>query len=330
MHINLTGNSDKLKLTYHTGFTNKYEIDYTFPYIQKNKSLGAYLNLLYVTHKEIAFETFGNKLHFTRSESAPLLTRFRTSLGFKQRKNNALFHTLYFEYHHKTTADTISRVLNQNYFLFNKNVINHLSLNYRMLYTQVDKNIYPTKGFRFMVDIRKEGLGLFNDLNHLLMSGAWEHHIRLVDWYSLGYKLKARKSFNFGDPVPYAYLNGLGYFDDILTGYQLYVIDGNDFAYLKSFQKFRLAELEFNVDKFMPLQQFEYLPIKLYLGIQADIGYAAERRFDKLNPFNNRLIYGAGIALDVVVYENYYLSCTFSINHTGETGIFFKGTNTFE
>jgi hypothetical protein len=329
MHINLTGNSDKLKFTYHTGFTNKYEVDYSFPYIQKNRWLGAYFNMLYVTHKEIAYETLENKLHFTRSETKPLLTRFRTSVGLKYRKNNSIYHTVYLEYHHKTIADTIHKKLNPNYFLLNENAINHISLNYRLLLTRVDKNIYPTYGHRFMVDFRKEGFGIFNDLNHLLVSGAWEHHVRPVNWYSFGYKLKVRKSFRFNRQVPYAYLNGLGYYDDIITGYQLYVIDGNDFAYIKTFQKFRLAELEFDIDPYMPLEQFKYLPVKLFIGIGADIGYASENQFSS-NPFNNRLIFGAGLGLDVVVYENYYLSCTFTVNHTGETGIFFKGTNTFE
>ena len=79
--------------------------------------------MLYVTHKEIAFETLNNKLNFTRSEAEPLLTRFRTSVGLKHRKDNSFFQTVYLEYHNRTITDTISSYLNPAYFnLDNKNI----------------------------------------------------------------------------------------------------------------------------------------------------------------------------------------------------------------
>lgn len=330
MHINLSGNRDRLKFTYHTGFTQKYEVDYTFPYINRDKTLGAYINVLYATNKEIAFETWQNQLHFSRLEDQPLLTRFRTSLGMKYRKNKSYYHAFFLEYHRKTIADTISQVLNPNYFNPFESEVEHLSLHYRFVFTNVDKKIYPSSGYRVLFDARKDGFGVFQDLNHLYLAAGLEQHFKLSDSFSTGYKLKGRKGFGLNKNVPYAYLPGLGYYDDVLSGYQLYVIDGLDFIYLKTYQKIQLAELEYDLNPFMPLNAFKIMPLKIYLGIHGDLGYVHESTFAGFNPFNNRLLLGAALSLDLIIYENYFFSCEFTVNHTGEVGIFLQGINTFE
>jgi hypothetical protein len=60
------------------------------------------------------------------------------------------------------------------------------------------------------------------------------------------------------------------------------------------------------------------------------MAYVNEPRERYANSFNNQLLYGGGLSLDLIVYENYLFSCEFTVNHLGETGIFLKGTNTFE
>jgi hypothetical protein len=330
MHINLSGNQDRLKATFHTGFTQKYELDYTFPYLSRTSDLGGYLNLLYVTQKEIPYLTLNNQLQFFRQEEKPLLNRFRSVIGLNYRKNNHAFHAFRLEFHHQTVADTISRALNPAYFQNGSGRLSHLSLNYHFLYTRVDKNIYPTEGFRFLLDARKDGLGVFPELNHFLLTTAVENHIRWNPWFSSGFRLKGRVGLSFGTSFPYAYQAGMGYLDDVLSGYQLYVMDGPDYAYIKSWQKIRLLDLEYQLDRLMPLRAFKKLPVKLYLGIHGDLGYARQSVETAHNPFNNRLLYGTALSLDLVVYENYLFSCELSVNHTGEFGLFFQGANTFE
>jgi len=80
----------------------------------------------------------------------------------------------------------------------------------------------------------------------------------------------------------------------------------------------------------MPVKQLKLLPLRLYISLHADLAYVENRQFYDSNPFTNRLIYGLGLSLDLVAYYNYVFSLEFSVNHTGETGIFFQGVNTFE
>lgn len=330
MHINLTGNQDKLKFNFNTGFTQKYEVDYTFPYLNKERTLGAYFNIMYVTHKEIAYETRDNKLNFIRLLNEDLLSRFRTSIGLNYRKNKEYYHSFILEFNRKVVHDSVSNTLNPYYFNEGKNTLQHFRLNYSFVYTNVDKKIYPTRGYRFLFNGRKDGGIVFNDLNYLQLTSAFEKWIQINDRYSIGAKIKGKKAINFGKPIPYSYLNGMGFFDDVLSGYQLYVIDGQDFAYIQTNQKIKLIDFEYNLGRYMPLRQFKVFPLQLFLGIHGDIGYVREDIFADINPFNNRLIYGAALSLDILFYHNYFFSWEFTINHLGETGVFLQGTNTFQ
>lgn len=80
----------------------------------------------------------------------------------------------------------------------------------------------------------------------------------------------------------------------------------------------------------MPVRQFREMPIQAFLSVHGDAGYVWENRFNESNPFTNRLLYGAGIGLDVIIYHNYVFSAEITVNHLGEPGIFLQGSNTFE
>ena len=330
MHINLSGHSDKLKLTFNTGFTQKYELDYIFPYLNRNKNLGAYANILYITHKDLAFESLDNKLHFTRINDEVLLTRFRASVALKYRRDQYTAHAIFLEFYDKQIHDSIARTLNPDFFASGMKHIRHLSLNYLFSFSSVDKNIYPLRGYRYLIDVRKEGLGLFSDLNYLSFKAAWEQFYSWNDRFSSGYRLKGKTTANFGIPIPYNYLEALGYYDDVLSGYQLYVVDGSDYAYVKTWQKFKWLDKSYKLDRYMPVRQFREMPIQAFLSVHGDAGYVWENRFNESNPFTNRLLYGAGIGLDVIIYHNYVFSAEITVNHLGEPGIFLQGSNTFE
>jgi len=330
MHINMSGNQDRLKLNFNLGYTQKYELDYSFPYLNRERTLGAYYNILYVTHKNIAFETRENKLNFVGLENENLLTRFRTSVGIHYRKGKEQYHTLLFEYHQQMIHDTVSQWLNPDYFNHGLDRIRHFRIYYTYLYTNVDKKIYPTFGQRFLFTAQKDGGFVFSDLNYLQLTAGYEKVFRLHPNFSSGFRLKGRKTLNLGSEIPYSYLNGMGFYDDVLSGYQLYVIDGQDFAYLKSTQKLKVLDLAYNFGRFMPLKQFRVFPLQVYLGLHTDLGYVKEARFASINPFNNRPLFGGALSLDLIVYHNYFISVEFTLNHLGERGVFLQGTNTFQ
>jgi len=51
-HINLTGNRDNLRLTTQFGFTKKFELDYSYPYLDKQQKLGIATNVTYTENRD--------------------------------------------------------------------------------------------------------------------------------------------------------------------------------------------------------------------------------------------------------------------------------------
>ena len=95
-----------------------------------------------------------------------------------------------------------------------------------------------------MLYLRKDGGILYDDVNYVHLMLAGEKIVDLGEHYSISARAKIKKVFNLGSPIPYSYLSGMGYYDDVLSGYQLYVIDGLNMAYLKTTQKIKLFERE--------------------------------------------------------------------------------------
>ncbi len=329
MHINLTGNADKLRLIFHTGFTQKYELDYTFPYLDKKHTLGAFFNTLYVTHNNLEYITRDNQLVFTGKDPGKThLTRFRIRTGFHYRKNQKIRHTILAEYHHKTISDSIVG-LNPHFFQLNEKEIDHFTFIYRMLFNNVDFNLYPTSGNKLFLEMRKEGTGAADGLHYFQLTAGYEQHFKYNDHLSTQIKLKGRYSLSDERGIPYHYSKALGYFGDIITGYHLYVIDGPHYGYLQTTQKWKLLNTNYDLGKYMPLKNFKLMAFQAYLGFHGDVAYVHQQEGNGLNSFNNRLLYGLGLSLDLIVFQNYFFSIEANINHLGQPGIFLGGSNTF-
>jgi len=329
MHINLTGNADKLKLTFHRGFTQKYELDYYFPYLDGKQTLGAFFNTLYVTHNNLEYITRENQLVFTGKDPGKThLTRFRMRFGLQLRRNQKYKHTLLAEYHHKTISDSIVG-LNPRFFQLNETNIRHFSLIYRMLYNNVDFNLYPTSGNKVFLELKKEGIGVWDDLNYFQVTAGYEQHFKYNENFSTQLKLKGRYSLYDDRGIPYHYGKALGYFGDIITGYHLYVIDGPHYGYLQTTQKWKLLNTNYDLGRYMPLKNFKVMALQAYLGFHGDLAYVYQPWQTEHNPYNNRLLYGLGLSFDLIVFQNYFFSLEANVNHLGQPGIFLGGSNTF-
>ena len=108
-----------------------------------------------------------------------------------------------------------------------------------------------------------------------------------------------------------------------MTGYQLYVLDGKDFLLFKSALKFKLLDSNIQFDEFIPIQ-FRTMNAKLFARLNFDFGYARDPFYKTSNPYSNRSEYGYGPALDLIIYNNFTLSCELGITRFGEKGFFFE------
>ncbi len=201
-----------------------------------------------------------------------------------------------------------------------KTKMNYFLLDYQFKFDNTLYPLYPIGGFRFDLNVRKEGLGIFKDVNNLWLSIGGERHSALKKWLIVSNRLKFKINLQNNRP-PYALNLGLGYFNDNITGYQLYVLDGRDYILSKNAIKLRIFDKDFRPATWLP-NQFKVMNVKLFFRFNLDYGYTRDPYYGALNKLTNTGQLGYGPALDLIIFNNFTLSCQIGITQFGEKGFF--------
>lgn len=319
-HINFTGRNDLIKLVGQFGFTQKLELDYTLPAINKKRTLGFTTNFLFTRNREIGYATEENKLLFYRNEDDILLKRFRGGLGVLYRPEIEIYHHAFLNYHQNKIHERVPTELNPDFFLEDLKQ-QYFSLAYEFTLDNRDIKPYPSAGQLLKVTIQKDGFGLFKNLNALSLSTIFKQYYQLGKKSSLEFFLRGKMDLTRARQ-PYFNSIALGYEFDYIRGYEFYVIDGLDFAFLKTALRFQIFDLQFKWGKLMPIKAFKKMPAKWYLVFNNELGYVNNPFYGAGNSLANELLWGGGIALNLVVYNDKVVKFEYSINRLGEHGFF--------
>lgn len=317
-HFNLSGNNDQLRAKIMGGFVPYFELSYAKPYIDKRKRIGIRTSVFYSTQRTMVYRTWNDKLDFFVSEKR---MRERKGAIFELRLRNALyhFHAINLGYTNTTLADTITK-LNPNFFEANTNSQKVFSFTYDYRFDQRDNRQYPLKGRL-----------LYSQLSNFYVKGGY-NQINIFGLYSFFQPLKksffwessARVKFSNPKKQYYPLITGLGFSNNLVRGYELYVIDGQHFGLWKNTLKYELLKKEFNLKKFIKLSQFSTLPIAIYPNAYFDIGYIKNYYpFYSNSKLSNKLLKGGGLGLDIVTWYNSNIKMYYSINQMGERKFFF-------
>lgn len=328
-HINLTGRRDFLKMIVQFGYTKKFELVYNVPMLRNSRDWGAFADFHYSDRKEIAYITEGSKLLFKRqADERILLKRFRVGAGVSYRQGLETYHTGKLLFSDNWIGDTISQVLNPDYFLDSRNRQRHFTLQYIFTRDKRDVKAYPRSGNIFSVFLQQDGLGFFDDVNAFASTLTYGHYFPLGKKLSFGAKLKGRYYFTRQEQ-PYTHVYALGYFPDFLRGYELYVIDGLDYIYAKTHFQYQIFNKEINWGKYMFIPQFRLMPLKVYIAINNDFGYANAPFNGERSTLSNEFLWGRGVGLDFVVFQDKVWQFEYSFNNLGEHGFFLHFELTF-
>jgi len=322
---NVRGRNETLEFLIQYGFVQKFTFDYKIPYIDALQKHGLEFGGSYVQNKNLAYETENHKLEFIEGEEV-YQEKYEAKLSFTKRNAFYSFHRLEGKFHFNSIADTVVEI-NPNFFAANQTEQRFLSLKYEFRRDLRDIVAYPLRGNAFKFTLQKQGIGIFNDLDIWNFSTNYSVFKEINKVLFADFALFGRVSIL--NNQPYSNAQGLGYNDEFLRGFELYVIDGQTYFLSKNTLKFQLLNTvqEF---KFIPIEQFRTVPIAMYLTGYFDTGYINDRFFtDASNRFSNRLIYGFGLGLDVVTYYNAVIKFNYSINSASESGFFINFSGSF-
>lgn len=326
-HFNFTGNKDRLKVKAQFGYIRKYELKYTFPYLKGGWGFSS--DLFFSEQKEIGYITEGNKTLFAELEDERiLLNRFRVSSSISKRTGLRFFQSFRLAFHRNSIDDYVAEVLNPQYFNDGATTLKFLQFEYDADYDRRVFTLYPEGGYRARLNIKKDGFGFEGDYNNLSLTASVEKYWKL--WGNLIVESRLRGKANIiRDKISFANNTGLGYGGNIITGYDLYVIDGTDFILHKNAFKISVFDRVYNWDSWMKLRQYKKVSVKAWLRWNTDYGYVNERHYTEGNPLNNQWLIGYGPAIDILIYNNIMIQMEYSFNEVGDQGFFLQSRLNF-
>jgi outer membrane protein assembly factor BamA len=316
---NFRGRNEELRWVAHFGYMKKFELFYIIPYITKNYNEGLRLAVSYSDNNSIAYATENNRLQ-NYSADKIIRDRFFSAINFSFREGIHQLHDIEVGFNRHRISDAVAE-LNPEYFGSGETSQKYFRLSYRFRLNHTDISAYPLSGYYLNANAFKYGLGVFNDVDLLGVHGSFHKYVplsnRLFSSAMLGAGYTSQK-----DNIPYNLKPGLGYGQNFVRGYEHYVMDAYSWSLIKSTLKFELFSSEYSLGRLMPLRQFRTVPVGLYFKVFGDLGYASGTSIEMNEPFNNMWLRGLGTGFDIVTFYDNVFRIEYSINHTGEAGIY--------
>jgi outer membrane protein assembly factor BamA len=323
---NATGRRDPLTALVQMGYTPKYSLSYSQPYINKKQNLGISISYFNAVNREVGAYTTGDKIFFYRDSARNVqLRRVYASAQVNYTPGLFDFHTFSFGYVNNKVAPSVAE-LNPDYFLAGKIQQRYLWLSYNFLKDKRDIRPYPLNGYILNISVSKSGLRKKDDVNALDVSIKYGKYFSFTPRLSLEMLWKGKTAF-IRNRLPYTNARGLGFGSDFIRGYEYYVMEGFDYTYLKNSFRFSLLNKDIPIkplSKIKLLKNWSPLPLKLYLTANFDAGYVNNPFQQAVNSLANRPLYGGGVGLDILAYYNMMWRLEYSANHLGEKGLYFS------
>ncbi|MGD0709752.1 MAG: POTRA domain-containing protein [Bacteroidales bacterium] len=318
---NFRGRKESVIVMIRAGFDQTFALSYKIPYINKDKTIGMGISAGYTGNHEVAYVTQKDVQLSYKDEDKYVQQNIFATFNITYRPDIYNFQIFQVNYNHYLFSDTLFKL--NPHFATNEHV-QYFTFYYFFRSDHRDIAAYPLKGYYFDLELNKNGFGILKDENlyasylHTSIRKFWQIHNR---WY-LASGINAKLSNNASQP--YFIERGLGYGPNFVRSYEYYVVDGQDYALLKTNLKYELIKTGMKRLKFIPYKKFSLFYYAVYLGCFVDAGYVDN--VNKLETVNNNLpntgLLGGGLNLDIVTYYDVVWSVQYSINKMCQYGLF--------
>lgn len=318
---NFRGRKEKLKLLTRFGYDEKYKLFYEIPYINKKRTIGLGFGIDYAQNHEISYQTLNNKLEFFKAENFYPKKHFKliSMVIFRPDIHNT--YIMEIGCNRMKIADTIVK-LNPEYLINDETRLNYFSVYFKYKSDFRDFVYYPLNGYYFDVIMNKYGLGLLKEdnLDVFTLQSTFRKYQKISRRWYFASLLTAQ--FSSHHRIPYYIQSGLGYGRILVRGYELYVVDGQNYGLFRSNVKFAIIPTKVYNINFIKTERFSKIHVALYLNLFFDAAYVTDRYTFENNPLANQFLYGTGIGLDLVSYYDIVFRFELSRNKQNETGVF--------
>jgi outer membrane protein assembly factor BamA len=325
---NLFGLNHTLKLKTRFGYKEQLGIEYNMPGMGKNQNHNYGFETSYFRQNEVLYLSDDNDPLYYRNMDGYVQTIKRARLSYALRQGYRTFHNVDFAFREVSVNDSV-RELNPLYLGNNRNLIRWLELAYQFRLDMRDSRQYPLEGYRLSAKITRRGLGLIHQpvMAHTVYNAGLQGHLPLGGRFyassGLSAQVKDRKV------LPYYFSAALGY-GSFARGFELYLIDGQNYYISKNEVKYMLLPRKYIHLKYMPLDQFNKIPISIFLKGFIDMAWVTDHDPSYHNPVGNMFLYSTGLGLDIVTYYDRIFTVHYSVNKFGQPGLFIDFTTQVE
>lgn len=315
-HHNFLGLKHSLKLTCISGYNQNYGLSYDIPYLIEKYNFGLKSGVAYKRDKEVAYITENNKISYFNGgdEFAKQTTNFFVEPYYRYGHRNKLFLNIsYNDTYFHDTLSCLNHDFDEHYQYFS------LMMTFKNDYR--DEQNYPLNGHYLELLLEKTGLGIFKtspDVFYGKITADWYQPINGRWYWASNLTVKLSDDYD----APYFFNKGLGYGNDYVRTYELYVIDAMNFALMKNNLKFAILN---PVTRYLPLiknERFGKIHFALYANVFFDCAYSWRIPEKSAFYLDNKFIFGTGVGVDFVTYYDKVIRFEYGINDMGETGLF--------
>ena len=324
-HFNMRGMNERMTLTAQFGYTRRFEVEYSFPYIDRSQRNGLSFFWKYLEYNNLHYKVEDNKRVFYESENR-LKTTYHFGGRYTLRNSFYTRHSFGLEYSINNVADTVLE-LNPDYLGTGTNRQQYAKVSYNFSLDKRDIVAYPLRGYAFVAEAYHIGFGSKNSVSKTGFDINYSRYLDLgKGFYFSNY---SAASLSVPGKQPYTLLSGMGFRNNLVRGYELYVIYSQNYFLNKATFKKEIFKGSTRW-KSMPLEQFQYIPYGLYLKTYLDVGYAKNTEgFEGNSLLGDRWLAGTGIGLDFVTMYDFVIRAEYSFNNIGEQGFFLSLTSDF-
>lgn len=319
---NLFGLNHTMTFIFRRGYTEQYGAGYRIPYINKKQTIGIVASYYFYRNAQIWYNTKAGELQYFTDRLNYVREEQEGKVGVTHRYKLYLRQSLEAFYKTSSVSDTIAK-LNDNYYDkgIHETAIKYLSLQYRITFDNRDYKPYPLKGTQLEAFITKDGFAALKGEvpDNLFLIGSVKHQFKICNRLYMMNGVKGRYA-----PIykPMYYFNRALGFNDLVRGYEYFVVDGQHFVLAKSNIRFQVIKpnvFHVPIKYFAKFRSFSYA---LYAGPFVDAGYVSDDYFAKYNPLSNQWMLGYGFGIDLVTYYDYVFRTEFAVNKMGQPGIY--------
>jgi len=316
---NFRGRNEQLIANLQLGFNRKYELFYEAPGLGRYRRLGVGVGASYFQSHTLDYRTSADRLIPLRADDNFPIQRFYATAGLRFR-HTVQFRTAFdVSYHREQISDSVN-YYNPNYFLGRTQ---REFLDFTLTSTRNQRNTfaYPLTGQYVQVSLTHRVFFDNTTPSVTTLRANYSRYLALGHqfYYSLGLSAQARIARTLGYPDTRA----LGY-DDLVRGYDEYVIDGRHYGLVQQGLSYRLFEPKTIHLGSIDNPKVNTIPLALYGNIFADAGYVIASATIPQNRLPNHFLRAVGLGLHLVTYYDRVFTAEYTLNGLGQTGYFFR------